>query len=437
MIDLPRGATVDRLVKKHAELAGALGRPAECVVIEARPEVSPLRFVLFIAHTLLSERKPPRWPWAKVRARSFFEAVPIGVDDRGNTVTAPLFETHGLIGGGTGSGKTYTLRLLLMAAACDPDVVMLIHNLKGGGDYRGFKPVAHTLRSGTSRADIAALADDLAWLQAEIARRGRILESLPASLTPEGKLTPQVARDYDMPPIVLVVDEAQRAFTMAAGEVIAERVQDVVRTARAVGIVVRLVTQGTKEGAIPSGILDQLGHRIGHGVTNISDANLILGSDAHGRGYRAVDIETPGVAYVGMAGGRMVRARMAKVDLPDVERIVIEAAALRRAAGTLTGMAAGVVEPDEHDGGTRSFLGDVLAVWPVVDEKPAANAWSSVLAQQLFAQHPDEYPDTEVNGPYVSARLADAGVKVSSQRIGEKSARGARHADVLAAHAQG
>lgn len=437
VIDLPPGVPVSRLVKRHEELAGALGRPAECVVIEPRPEISPLRFDLFIAHKLLSERDAPRWPWAKVRPRSFFESVPLGVDMQGNTVTAPLHETHGLIGGGTGMGKSYTARLLLMAAACDPTAILLIHNLKGGGDYRGFAPVAHTLRAGSSRADLVALADDLAWVQSEIARRGRILESLPASLTPEGKLTPQVARDYDMGPIVLAVDEAQRAFTGPLGETITARLDDVGRTARAVGIKVLLITQGTKEGAIPSSILDQLGHRIGHGVTNITDANLILGSDAHGRGYRAVDIDTPGVAYVGVAGGRMVRTMMAKVDLPDVERIVMQAAELRRAAGTLTGMAAGVVAADEHDGSTRSFLADVLAVWPTDgDGNAMVNAWSSDLAQRLVSSLPDEYLDTVVNTAYVSRRLADAGVKVSSQRVGEQSARGARHADVQAAHAK-
>lgn len=435
VIDLPPGVPVSRLVKRHEELAGALGRPAECVVIEPRPEVSPLRFELFIAHTLLSDRKPPRWPWAKVTARSFFEPIPMGVDAQGNTVTTTLPGVHGLIGGASGMGKTYTARLLLMAAACDPRAIILVHNLKGGGDYRGFAPVAHTLRAGSSRADLAALADDLAWLQGEITRRGKILESLPASVAPEGKITPQVARDYDMRPILLLVDEAQRAFTGPLGDTIAERLDDVVRTARSVGLVVRLVTQGTKEGAIPSGILDQLVHRTGHGVTNIADANLILGSDAHGRGYRAVDIETPGVAYVGTAGGRMVRTMMAKVDLPDVERIVTGAQELRRAAGTLTGMAAGTVAPDEHDGGTRSFLADVLSVWPgngVGNPKP--NAWSSDLAQRLNAAMPDEYGD--IDGPSVSRRMADAGVKVASQRIGEDSARGVRHAHVVAAHAQ-
>lgn len=437
VIDLPPGVPVSRLVKKHEELAGALGRPAECVVIEPRPEVSPLRFDLFVAHKLLAERDATRWPWAKVRPRSLFDPVPIGVDMQGNTVTAPMIETHGLIGGGTGMGKSYTARLLLMAAACDVTAKLLVHNLKGGPDYKAFGPVAHTLRAGHSRADVVALADDLAWLQAEIARRAKVLESLPASLAPEGKITPQVARDHDMGPIVLVVDEAQRGFTTALGDTIAERLDDVVRTARSVGVIVRLITQGTKEGAIPSTITDQLGHRIGHGVTNIADANLILGSDAHGRGYRAVDIDTPGVAYVGTAGGRMVRAMMAKVDLPDVERIVNEAAELRRTAGTLTGMAAGTVAADTHDGGTRSFLADVLSVWPTDgDGNTTVNAWSSDLAQRLVSSLPDEYLDAVVNGAYVSRRLADAGVKVSSQRIGADSARGARHADVQAAHAR-
>jgi DNA segregation ATPase FtsK/SpoIIIE, S-DNA-T family len=437
VIDLPPGVPVSRLLKKHEELAGALGRPAECVVIEPRPEVSPLRFDLFIAHKLLADRDAVRWPWAKVRSRSFFEPIPMGVDAQGNTVTTTLPGVHGLIGGASGMGKSYTARLLLMAAACDPTAILLVHNLKGGGDYRGFAPVAHTLRAGSSRADLAALADDLAWLQGEISRRGKILERLPASVAPEGKITPQIAREHDMRPILLVVDEAQRAFTGPAGDTIAERLDDVVRTARAVGIVVRLITQGTKEGAIPSGILDQLVHRTGHGVTNIADANLILGSDAHGRGYRAVDIDTPGVAYVGTAGGRMVRTLMAKVDLPDVERIVTGAAELRRTAGTLTGMAAGAVEPDDDDGTTRAFLADVLSVWPTGDDgAPQVNAWSSVLADALTAAMPDTYEDMYVNGPWVSRRLADAGVKVTSQRVGEQSARGARHAHVVAAHAK-
>lgn len=428
VIDLPPGVAVSRLLKRHEEFAQALGRPAECVVVEPQPRVSPGRFELFVAAKRLDEKNAPQWAWAGGKRRSFFDGVPVGVDTRGRDVVVPLFEANGLIAGATGMGKSYSARLLLMGAALDPNTTILVHNLKGGPDYRAFAPVAHTLRAGGSPADLEALTADLQWMQAEIGRRGRVLENLPTSQVPEGKLTPEVAAMPGMGPVVLLVDEAQRAFASRNGRQIASLFEDVVRTCRAVGMNVHVVTQGTKEGAIPSGILDQLPRRIGHGVTTISDANLILGSDAHGRTYRAVDIDMPGIAYVGTAGGQMVKAAMAKVDLPDVERIVQGAALLRRAAGTLSGMAAGVVPADEHDGGTAAFLADVLAVWPTVGGSPRRNAGSEELAALLVDCDEEEY--ATLTGPDVSRRMTDAGVKVSTQRTPGGSVRGVKHSDV-------
>jgi len=428
VIDLPPGVAVSRLLKKHEEFAHALGRPAECVVIEPLPRVSPGRFELFVASKRLDEKDPPRWAWRDGKRRSFFDGVPVGVDARGREVIVPLFEANGLIAGATGMGKSYTARLLLMGAALDPTVRLMIHNLRGGPDYRAFASVAHTLRAGSSAADLDALAADLAWMQAEIERRGRVLASLPASEVPESKLTPEIAAREGMGPVILLVDEAQRAFISRIGKQLAVQFEDVVRTGRAVGMDVQLVTQGTKDGAIPSGIMDQLVRRIGHGVTTISDANLILGSDAHGRTHRAVDIEAPGIAYVGTAGGQMVKAAIAKVDLPDVERIVAHAHKLRSAAGTLSGMAAGDVAPDEHDGSAASFLHDVLGVWPTEGGKPRRNALSAELAGYLIECDADEYG--AIDGPDVSRRMTDAGVKVSSQRTPAGDGRGVKHADV-------
>jgi S-DNA-T family DNA segregation ATPase FtsK/SpoIIIE len=435
VIELPPGVPVSRLVKKHEEFAQALGRPAECVVIEPQPRVSPGRFELFVAAKRLDEKGAPAWPWAGGKRRSFFDGVPMGVDTRGRGVVVPLFESNGLIAGATGMGKSFTARLLLMGAALDPTVTILVHNLKGGPDYRAFAPIAHTLRAGGSPADLEALTADLRWMQSEIARRGRVLENLPAAEVPEGKLTPAIAAREGMGPVFLLVDEAQRAFASRAGREIATLFEDVVRTCRAVGMVVYVVTQGTKEGAIPSGILDQLPHRIGHGVTTISDANLILGSDAHGRTYRAVDIDTPGIAYVGTAGGSMVKAAMAKVDLPGVEKLVQAAHALRVDAGTLSGMAAGSTPADDHDGGHGAFLADVLAAWPAEGDGPRRNASSEELAALLVECDAGEYG--ELDGPGVSRRMADAGVKVSAQRMpGGGSARGVKRADVVQAAAE-
>jgi S-DNA-T family DNA segregation ATPase FtsK/SpoIIIE len=434
VIDLPPGVAVSRLLKRHEEFAQALGRPAECVVIEPLPRVSPGRFELFVASKRLDEKGAPEWAWAggKARSLSFFDGVPVGVDARGRDVVVPLFEANGLIAGASGMGKSYSARLLLMGAALDPAVTVLIHNLKGGPDYRAFAPVAHTLRAGASPADLEALVADLAWMQSEIGRRARVLESLPAVEVPEAKLTPKVAASAGMAPVMLLVDEAQRAFTSREGKRIAAMLEDVVRTGRAVGMHVHLVTQGTKEGAIPSGILDQLVHRVGHGVTTISDANLILGSDAHGRTYRAVDIDTAGIAYVGTAGGHMVKAAMAKVDLPDVERVVTRALALRTAAGTLTGMAAGSVPADDNDGGAGAFLADVLEVWPADGGTPRRNASSKELAELLAMAEPDEYDG--ITGDEVSRRMAGAGVKVSTQRLPDGNARGVKRSDVVQAH---
>lgn len=434
VIDLPPGVPVSRLVKKHEDFAGALGRPAECVVIEPKRNVSPQRFELFIASKLLDEKGSPRWAWAKdVKARSFFDGVPVGVDARSRAVVTPLFEASGLAAGATGMGKTYSARLVLLGAAMDPRTTLLVHNMKGGPDYKSFGQVAHTLRAGESVADIDALCADLAWMQDEIARRGQVMADLPSSKVPEGKLTDEIASMPGMGPVVLLIDEPQRAFAKKhRGTEVVERLEDIVRTGRSVGFKVQLVTQGTKEGAIPSGILDQCTHRIGHGTTTITDANLVLGSDAHGRTYRAVDIEKPGIAYVGTAGGHMDKTAIARVDLDQVEAIIGKVRALREKAGTLSGMAAGHVEADAHDGGTRSFLGDVLAVWPVDDTgKPWRTCLSAKLAQMLAEAQPGEYePD---DGAGVSRRMGQAGVKVSSQRTRAGEGRGVKHVDVVQA----
>lgn len=440
VIDLPPGYTVSRLLKAHEDFAGALGRPAECVVIEPQPKVSPQRFELFVASKLLEDKGSPAWAWSKGGRRSFFDGVPVGVDARGRLVVVPLFERHGLIGGATGYGKTNSARLVAMGAFLDPRVIGLIHNLKGGADYRPFAGVAHTLRSGDSPADFEALITDLVWIQGEVARRGRVLESMPLERVPKSKLTEDIASDAGMGPILLLIDEPQRAFASKRyGAEIAERLEDIVRTSRSVGVSVQLVTNATKAGVIPAGIMDQCTSRIGHGVSTIGEANIILGSDAHGRTHRAVDIEVPGVAYVGSVGGAMVKTAMSEVELPEADRIMQGAADMRREAGTLSGMAAGEIPADEHEGGSAAFLADVLKVWPAEDGRPWKNVKSDRLAALLALAMPDEYGDLEdeTGGAEVSRRMKAAGVKVSSQRTPAGDGRGVKRSDVVRAASAG
>jgi hypothetical protein len=97
-------------------------------------------------------------------------------------------------------------------------------------------------------------------------------------------------------------------------------------------------------------------------------------------------------------------------------------------------MAAGVVEADEHDGGHAAFLEDALAAWPVVGGSPRRNASSKELAELLFGCDPAEYDG--LTGEDVSRRMADAGVKVSTQRLPDGNARGVKRSDVVQAAAE-
>lgn len=424
---LPRGTTVTGLMKKLEEFAGSLERPAESVVIESMPGASPRHLQLFVASKTLAERGAPSWKWADGRARSsFFDGVPIGVDARGRDVIEPIEDGNGIVGGAKGSGKSGTMRVIGLGAALDPTIVLLIHNLKGGPDYRCFAPVAHTLRAGSSLADVQALADDLAWMQDEIERRGRIMERMPLEEVAEGKLTPKLAKRQGLGPVVMIIDEVQRALASKLGGVIKTRLEDVERTGRAVGMTVKLSTQGMKEGVLPAGVVGQSGRRIVHGVTNIQDANTLGGEGTHGKGGRALEINQPGLAYVGEAGSELKLTAVAWVDLATAEKIAQKARVLREKAGTLSGMAAGDVPADDHEGGDVEFLGDVLDVWPVDDDgKRRRNAGSAQLAELLADRKSDVYGD--VAGDDVTRRMKALGVKVSSQRLtGRPDAQGVR-----------
>ena len=89
-------------------------------------------------------------------------------------------------------------------------------------------------------------------MQGEIGRRGRVLENLPTSRVPEGKLTAEIAAMDGMGPVVLLIDEAQRAFISKLGKQLATQLEDVVRTGALSGCTCTW-SPGNKGRAIPSG----------------------------------------------------------------------------------------------------------------------------------------------------------------------------------------
>jgi hypothetical protein len=425
------GLETAELIKRHGRFASAMGKPAECLVVEPLPDVSPGAFELFVADGLLSRMPSPAWKWAQVRSRSYFDGVPVGVDARGRDVIVPLFETNGGIAGDVGSGKSATARLLILGAAMDPRTLLAIHNFKGGLDYKAFAPIAHTLRNGCDAADLEAFMGTLKWLRSEVARRNKVLETLPFEECPDSKLTDALADRQDMRPVFVLLDEVPRVFLSPIANEAEDSLLDVVQTARSVGITVRLVFQGAKEGTVPARILDRCKHRVGHAQNSIADANIALGSDAHGRGYRAVDIDTPGVAFIGIAGGSMVKTKLSYLDLPSVHAMVKEIEAMRREAGTLSGMAAGDVPADDDDGTSGVFLDAVVDVWPLDGTVVRPSAGLGELASLLRAHDPGSWG--ECGARDVGQLFREAGVKVGSVRISSDVAptKGVKRADVV------
>lgn len=68
--------------------------------------------------------------------------MPFGLTQRGLIVNVPLIESHWLIGGRPGQGKTSAVRTLLLGAALDPTAELWVFVM---GESPDFEPLAPRL----------------------------------------------------------------------------------------------------------------------------------------------------------------------------------------------------------------------------------------------------------------------------------------------------
>jgi S-DNA-T family DNA segregation ATPase FtsK/SpoIIIE len=213
-VDLPHGVTPAMVMEKRPELASGLRRPLGCVWPEPARDQHAGRLVLWVGDQDLARAKQPGWPLARTGRADLFSPVPFGTDQRGRTVTVTLMFSNMVIGSIPRMGKTFSARLLLLAAALDPIAELHAFDLKGTGDFSAIEPVAHAYRAGDDTEDIEYGLSDLRALAGELRRRTKVIRGLPRDLCPENKITPELAakRSLGLHPIVLVVDECQRWF---------------------------------------------------------------------------------------------------------------------------------------------------------------------------------------------------------------------------------
>jgi S-DNA-T family DNA segregation ATPase FtsK/SpoIIIE len=408
-VDLPPGVTAAEVIDKRDKLASALNRPLGCVWPEGDPEVSPGRLVLWVGRKDMVKAPQPAWPLLKSGTADLFKPFPFGTNQRGRKVSATLMFVSCVIGGMPRMGKTFALRLALLAASLDPRAEIHAYDLKGTGDLSPLEPVAHRYRAGDDEDDIRYALADLNELQAELRRRTKEIRDLPRDLCPENKVTPELAnmRSKRLHPIVIGVDECQLWFEHPnRGAQFKELVTDLVKRGPAVGIIMMLATQRPDANSLPTAISHNALLRFCLKVLNHDANDMVLGGGMHKAGIKATMFSRRDIGIGYMAGEeadpKIVRTYY--IDAAMADRVVKRARALREHAGTLSGHAVGAADDmpqaPEHD-----LLADVKSVWPRGQEK----VWSQTLVDRLAEMRPGAYgPWAALEPTQKATQLANA-----------------------------
>ena len=390
-VDLPLGVTVSDIIERRDRLASGLRRSLGCVWPEPAPDAHAGRLVLWVGDTDMSKAKAPAWPLARHGQADIFAPLPFGHDQRGRPVSVLLMFTNLLIGAMPRQGKTFALRVLLLAVALDPRVQLNIYELKGTGDLSPLEKVSHTYGSGQDDDTIGACVKTLREHLVELGRRAKVISGLPRDICPENKVTPDLAsrRSLGLFPVVTAIDEVQELFTHPTyGKEAEEICLRIIKLGPAMGIHLVLATQRPDKDSLPTGISANMGLRFCLRVMGQLENDMVLGTSSYRNGVRATTFTNrdKGIGWlVGNADDPQI-VRSAYLDGPAADKIADRARALRANAGTLTGHAIG----DQDDTETRrgyDLLADILAVLPAGEDK----AWSETVVERLAELRPDVY----------------------------------------------
>lgn len=294
VVTLPAGMDAAKLASSHTgSIAGSLGLPEGRVDLSTDRRRSARDLVVRILDIALEDRDMGHMPVPTTR-HPFFDGFTVGVNRIGDPLGTRIFERSAVVLGAAGSGKSYTLRSYASAAAIDPLVDLYVFSLRATVDFDplGEAGVAQ-VHSGDDAKIIRTLRELVVHLSGDIDRRGQTLRSHGVE-----KLTPQIATDDPtMRPVVVVIDECHVGLR---DKDIAAAVADLVKRARAVGIVLILASQEGNDTDIPRPITQNTAVGIALRVTTHTQVDNALGTGAYASGAHATKIPTdaPGTAWV-------------------------------------------------------------------------------------------------------------------------------------------
>ena len=145
VVDLPYGVEAADVIARRGRLASGLRLPLDQVWPEPAPGHTG-RLALWVGHEPASQMRQPAWPLLRSGTVDVFKPFPFATTPRLDTVMAELMFRNWLFGGQPGSGKSFALRLLVLAAALDIRPEIRGYELKGTGDFAPVAPVCARVR---------------------------------------------------------------------------------------------------------------------------------------------------------------------------------------------------------------------------------------------------------------------------------------------------
>lgn len=333
IFDLPSGIPTKKALTAKDAVAGALGIAVQQLNQGRGDREGRIR--LRVSLHLPFTGAPARGPLLDVESINLWNAIPMGINLRGQAVSTEWVERSGLFGGEPGAGKSAAANDLLLAAALDPTVPLYLCDGKAGADITPFEQIATMYDTDGDPERLLEILEHI-WTVEIPQRRALAKEHGSRKLT-----AAMAAKDARVNLAVLLVDEWS-SYGAAADRKVREEMERllrlIVQQGRALGIITLCATQKPDADSVPSGIRDILSIRWAMRCLTPQASDTILGQGYAAAGHNAQDIlkSQRGVGiYMDGEGAEPELTRGYYYDDDEVDLILGRAFELRAKAGTL------------------------------------------------------------------------------------------------------
>ncbi|MFJ4562109.1 FtsK/SpoIIIE domain-containing protein [Streptomyces massasporeus] len=330
VVDLPPGVPAKKAIRAVDELAAAFGVAEAQVSLTKRDRAG--RVELYVSRKLpFTDKAAPGPLLALEAAANFWGPIAIGPDVRGLAISISVVERSGLIGGEPGAGKSASGNVILLAAALDPRVILVLADGKGGGDLEPFEPLCEQYEGDADPEAFNELLDDQI---ADMKARYALLKKLG-----KRKVTEELANKYpELRQKLLWVDELMFYTTDDEyGKKITKKLRNLVSRGRAAGIITFCATQKPGSDVVDTSLRDLLSIRWALRCTTPEASDTILGKGAAASGYSAktIQAEMRGAGLLWAEGQNPQLVRADYYNDEQVNELLARATEYRRQAGTL------------------------------------------------------------------------------------------------------